>query len=252
MTDMATYQSEYERNGHVTIPNVFSEDQMDKAIADSMAWANDTLVSLDDADRQWYVDDNVTFTHVLRKLDDPVFHRPVFQNLAMAPVLVKAVEALIGPGLRVAFSQIFFKAPKGGGPKPMHQDNFYFDCSNEDGLVTAWLALDEATVKNGCLHFGDGTNDGPILHHEAPAEQPFNLQISERDARAYTMTPAPVPKGGVSFHHGNTLHQSSANKSPHWRRAAAFHYVNHETVFTNPALAYDDAKVVHITKPTAR
>ncbi len=247
MTKMKEYLAKFASDGHVTIAGVFSDEQMDAAIADAMAWADETLARMDASERQWYVDGNVKVAGVLRKLDDPVFHRPVFRDLARHAGLVEAVEAIIGPGVRVAFSQMFFKAPEGGGPKPVHQDNFYFGCNNEDGMVTAWLALDEATVENGCLYFGEGTNTGPVLAHVAPPGEPFNLQIPERDARKYPMTPAPVPRGGVSFHHGNTLHQSSSNTSRHWRRAAAFHYVNHDTMFTSPALEYDASRTVHIS-----
>ena len=45
-------------------------------------------------------------------------------------------------------------------PKPAHQDNFYFGPTDIEGVVTAWIALDDATLENGCLYFGDGTNLG--------------------------------------------------------------------------------------------
>jgi ectoine hydroxylase-related dioxygenase (phytanoyl-CoA dioxygenase family) len=246
MTDLSKFRAIYERDGHVTVPGIFSERQMDEAVADAMAWADDTIAGLDESERQWYVDGNVKVASVLRKLDDPVFHRPVFQALAASAELTDAVEAFIGPGLSVAFSQIFFKPPEGGGPKPVHQDNFYFGCNDDDGMITAWIALDEATVENGCMHFANGSNKGPIIRHIAPEGEPFNLLIPDNDAAKFDMTPAPVPKGGVSFHHGNTLHQSSSNTSSNWRRAAAFHYVNRNTVFTHPALEYDDAKMVRL------
>jgi ectoine hydroxylase-related dioxygenase (phytanoyl-CoA dioxygenase family) len=48
-------------------------------------------------------------------------------------------------------------------------------------------------------------------------------------------------RGGVSFHHGNTFHQSGPNHSPRWRRACALHYVNARTIFARPALPYDES-----------
>ena len=54
------------------------------------------------------------------------------------------------------------------------------------------------------------------------------------------MTPAPVRKGGVSFHHGNTFHQSGPNHSTKWRRACALHYVRNDVEFASPALPYDN------------
>ena len=56
-----------------------------------------------------------------------------------------------------------------------------------------------------------------------------------------------VPRGGVSFHHGNTFHQSGTNRSTKWRRACALHYVNDRTFFENPALPYDDAVKLRIS-----
>jgi len=61
------------------------------------------------------------------------------------------------------------------------------------------------------------------------------------------MSPAPVMKGGVSFHHGNTFHQSGPNLSTRWRRACALHYVNAHTFFEHPALPYDAGLKLRIT-----
>ena len=138
---------------------------------------------------------------------------PRCRQLARDPRLVGQVESLLGPGVSVYFSQIFFKPPEGGGPKPAHQDNFYFGPTDIEGVVTAWIALDDATLENGCLYFGDGTNLGPVYPHFAPEGEPFNLQLPATVLDKQPMTPAPVRKGGVSFHHGNTFHQSGPNHS---------------------------------------
>ena len=237
----------YRAAGHVTVPEVFSGQETDAAIEDAHVWGSDFIRGLKGDQRAWYFDQGVSATNTLRKLDNPVYHRPLFRQLAAHPRLVPLVEQLIGPGVSVYFSQIFFKPPEGGGPKPVHQDNFYFGPNNQDGMVTVWIALDEATVENGCLYYGDGTNHGSVVPHFAPEGEPFNLQIPPDEATRHPMTPAPVPKGGVSFHHGNTFHQSSSNKSRHFRRAAALHYVNHQTHFVSPALAYDESLVVQIS-----
>jgi phytanoyl-CoA hydroxylase len=229
----------YRRAGHLTVPNVFTAAEMDEAIEDARAWGEAFLSGIGESERKWYLDAGVV-RQVLRKLDNPVFHRPLFQRLAKDPRLVSLVESMIGPGVTVYFSQIFFKPPEGGGPKPVHQDNYYFGPKDRDEMVTAWIALDEATVENGCLYYGEGTNLGPVVPHTAPAGEPFNLLIPEAVAARQAMTPAPVPKGGVSFHHGNTYHQSGRNTSSRWRRAVAFHYGNHATRFVTPALRYDE------------
>lgn len=239
--------AEYREKGHLTVPGVFSAAEMDAVIADLERWGEEFLAHIAPAERRWYLDGGVKAREVLRKLDNPHFHRESIRSLARDPRLVRLVEEAIGRGVSVYFSQIFFKAPEGGGPKPPHQDNFYFGPRDPEGLITAWIALDDATVENGCLYFGEGTQRAPLLHHMAPPEEPFNLQVVAAEAARIAMTPAPVPKGGVSFHHGGVLHQSGANHSARWRRACALHYVANGNAFVRPALPYDEKMFLRIT-----
>ena len=237
----------YRRQGHLTVDGIFDAGETDALIADIEAWGESFLAALPKAQRAWYVDGGVQARTVLRKLDNPHAHRPAVQALARDRRLVGEVEQILGAGVSVYFSQIFFKPPEGGGPKPAHQDNFYFGPTDIEGVVTAWIALDDATLENGCLYFGDGTNLGPVYAHVAPEDEPFNLQLPASILERQPMTPAPVRKGGVSFHHGNTFHQSAPNHSAHWRRACALHYVKNGVEFATPALPYDHALKLAIT-----
>lgn len=237
----------YRQLGHLTLNRVFAAELMLEAIADIEQWGEQVLSDLPVEQRAWYVDGGVKARTVLRKLDNPHHHRPLIAHLARHEPLVAAVESIIGPGVSVYFSQVFFKPPEGGGPKPAHQDNFYFGPNDEEGVVTAWVGLDDATLENGCLYFGEGSHLGPVYPHIAPPDEPFNLQLPGELLALQPMSPAPVRRGGVSFHHGNTFHQSSSNRSSRWRRAVALHYVNHRTRFEQPALPYDHSLVMRVS-----
>ncbi len=239
--------SQYQADGHLTVPGVFSSQQMDLSLAEIETWGDEFRAQMNAQERSWYLEDPTDSTSPLRKLDNPVFHREYFQELAKRSVLVEAVEQLIGRGVDVIFSQVFCKSPEGGGPKPVHQDNFYFDPDDTEALVTAWIAFDEATVKNGCLHYADGSQQESLLEHTAPENEPFNLQINQSTAANYSMRPAPVPRGGVSFHHGNTLHQSSSNLSSKPRRAAAFHYLRNNSRLVDSPLPFDETRRVTVS-----
>jgi ectoine hydroxylase-related dioxygenase (phytanoyl-CoA dioxygenase family) len=166
---------EYAKLGHASVPGVFTQAEMDALITDIERWGEEFLAALAPDQRRWYVDGGVKARGVLRKLDNPHFHRGTIGALARDPRLVRIVESIIGPGVSVYFSQIFFKAPAGGGPKPAHQDNFYFGPRDPEALVTAWIALDDATLENGCLFFGEGTHRGAVIRHVAPEGEPYNL-----------------------------------------------------------------------------
>ena len=243
---------EFWRDGHVTAPDLFDSRTMDRAVKDVESWSAEFRESLSPDQHPWFLDGDgrTAAARPLRKLDYPIVHRPVFREIARNAALTSCVERLIGKGVSIFFSQVFLKPPEVGGPKPVHQDNFYFGPSDPNALLTAWLALDEATVENGCLHFGDGSHRDGVLPHWAPEGEPFNLQAdSARLGRP--MIAAPVPRGGVSFHHGNTLHQSSRNRSKHWRRAAAFHYLRNDASLVEPQLEYDLTLSMRITEGEA-
>jgi ectoine hydroxylase-related dioxygenase (phytanoyl-CoA dioxygenase family) len=237
----------FRRDGHATLPGVFTEAEMDEAVADALAWVGEIMPTLSGAERAKIVESDKAGLLLPRWIDHPVLKRPVFRALAAHPRLVAAVEALIGRGVDVYFSQTFFKPPEAGSPKPAHQDNFYAGPNRPDGLVTVWVALDAAEPGNGCLEFVDGSHEGPIHPHAAPPDEPFHLQIPAEILARLTFTRAPVPKGGVSFHHGGTIHRSGANTSPRWRRAVAITYVTKDTLFADPKLNYDSKLRIPIT-----
>jgi hypothetical protein len=240
--------AEFKRSGHLTVPAVFADDTIRSVLEDLDCWSREYLATLSETDRHWYVEAETEDSTRLRKLDHPAFHRRVFRDLGTSPPLLSMVGQLIGPVGALFFSQVFMKPPGGGGPKPIHQDNYYFGPDDPDATLTAWVALDEATTSNGCLEYAD-THVSEVAAHFAPTDHPFNLQLPQELASRYAMVAAPVPSGGVSFHHGNTPHRSSSNLSDRPRRAVAFHYLRQDAVLAAPALPYNDAFRIEIEHP---
>lgn len=237
----------YQQLGHLTVPDVFNAVEISAALNDIEVWSQEFLAQMQPEQRKWYLEGGGRAAQKLRKLDNPAYHREVFRAMALHPSVVQMVEQFIGPDVSVFFSQVFMKPPEVGGPKPVHQDNYYFGPAELNATLTVWIALDTATVENGCLYYGDGSHRAEVLEHFAPPEEPFNLQVSAEVMKQFSMTPAPVPRGGISFHHGNTLHQSSNNASTQPRRAVAFHYLRNDVELTKPALPYDLEIVVKVS-----
>ncbi len=232
----------FKDNGFVVVEEIFTPQEMDLAIEEAITWQQEFIEQLTEVDKKWYLDKGTAIENQLRKLDNPVSQRAFFRNMALSPTVVSLIEDLIGKEVIAFFSQIFFKPPHGGGPKPIHQDNFYFGPDKKDQVITLWIAFDHATVENGCLYYGRGTNKGEVVEHFAPDNEPFNYQIPKSDK--VPMTAAPVAKGGISLHHGNTFHQSSDNHSESWRRAMAVHYMQSQVNLVSPIFQYDPAHFV--------
>ena len=237
--------TEYQDKGHLTINDFYGPATVAQVIDEINIWADETRAVLSAEDQRWYFEKNVPQgISVFRKLDNPIYNRKVLRQLLVTPELLSIAKQLIGKPLTVFFSQVFMKPAKYGGPKPVHQDNYYFGPEDEERVLTVWLAIDTATVENGCLYFGDGSHHTGVHQHVAPSDEPFNLMVPKEIAAEFPMTPAPVDAGGISLHHGSTFHQSSENKSEFPRRALAMHFIPQDMPLINPALNYDQNAIV--------
>ena len=112
------------------------------------------------------------------------------------------------------------KPPENGGEKPWHQDKAYFDVALDAPVVGAWIALDEATAENGCMHVVPGSHrDGPVVHFERR-----DWQICDTDVQVDEDVMAPLEPGGLLLFDGLLHHGTPPNRSEQRRRALQFHY----------------------------
>ncbi len=158
---------------------------------------------------------------------------PAFKNLihnqeiaSMAAQLSHAQE------LRVWHDQIQYKPKEQGGRLNWHQDSPLWDTLQpKTAQVTAWIALDDADVDNGCMFMVPGSHKWGDRMARIN-EFPDNGQLPEIfESQPVHIIMCPVRKGHVHFHHGLTWHGSGVNHSHRPRRAIAIHFMNEQTVY---------------------
>ncbi len=107
--------------------------------------------------------------------------------------------------LRIWHDQIQYKPPVTGGPTAWHQDHPAWPIIQPADLVSAWVALDDATIENGCMWMVPGshkwgnhdrylTSDQQFKPvHEKPEELPsyakveaVPFEIKKKDRSAIT------------------------------------------------------------------
>lgn len=156
---------------------------------------------------------------------EPAFRRHLFN-----PKLVEIVAALMGTDtVRVWHDQIQVKPPLRGGPTVWHQDHPYWPVIAPADLVSAWVALEDATVENGCMsmvrrsHLWGPYKSGTIGNKDdhSPDYDPEFIPEGE----VVEVVPCPVKAGSVMFHHCLTWHGAPPNRSEHNRPAIAVHYM---------------------------
>ncbi len=155
----------------------------------------------------------------IRKLMDFCRFDKRFEALSQHAGLAKLVSRLSGGPVKVIQEMSLFKMP-GGREKPWHQDHAYFNVPLDSRIIGVWIALDEATAENGCMHLlAGGHRDGPIAHF-----QRRDWQICNTDILGQTLTAVPLKPGGVLVFDSLLPHGTPANVTEQSRRAMQFHY----------------------------
>ncbi len=140
-------------------------------------------------------------------------------NLITSDRLLDAIEQLIGPEITSnPIQHVRIKPPSveldGDELRPhitytdWHQDRAVTlsEADNTD-MVTAWVAITDATVANGCLQVIPGSHRQSMLRH-CPSPQ---LSIPKAEFDVESAVALPVASGGAILFHPQTIHSSLVN-----------------------------------------
>jgi phytanoyl-CoA hydroxylase len=218
----------YREHGYLVVRQAFTPDEVRDGIAGLVhlimggnpdfkgvwfeAAAADILPSLSLEQRQ----------DAVRKLMNFVDHDTRLRVFSHAEKLVPVISRFMG-GLKPELFQemALIKPPHLGREKPWHQDHAYFDFPLGTPIVGTWIALDEATIENGCMQLLPGRHrEGPIVHFARR-----DWQICDNVVMGTPSVAAPLPPGGMLFFDALLPHGTPHNASGKRRRALQFHYL---------------------------
>jgi phytanoyl-CoA hydroxylase len=167
------------------------------------------------------VDERVTDPELrVRKLWSFCKVDPRLAAVAAHARIAAVLDELIAPGSRMIQDMALVKPPFHGSEKPWHQDTAYFDFLPLGGIVGVWIALDEATIANGCMQVIPGSHrDGPAAHFHVRDCQMADGRVAVDRAHV-----VPLKPGGALFFSGLLHHGTPPNLSGDRRRALQFHY----------------------------
>lgn len=143
--------------------------------------------------------------------------------------ILDAVESLIGPDILCWMCELIVKEPRSTKVLTMHQDLTYWGLDGADGLVTAWLALSDATSENGAMRFVPGSHHaGQVEHHDTYGEDNLLSRGQEIAVAvdADEMVDVELSAGEMSLHHGHMVHGSGPNTTDDRRVALVFRFMS--------------------------
>ena len=150
------------------------------------------------------------------------YHRQhqTFIDLTRHPHIAGFISQIIGEEAVLKGEMALSKPPFIGSEKPWHQDNAYFNWLPLEKVATAWLALDDATIENGCMHILPGGHKlGALRHHHT-----IDCEIlPDRIDRSQALS-VPLKAGGAMFFSAMLPHQTPPNSTAKRRQALQFQY----------------------------
>ena len=217
--------SNVEENGFLVVPGLVSPEDVETLRTDAMAlcrgdYPHEKLPAVDAGLPDAEALGRYLCIHHPHKIS-PVILESGVKHEGMAEVLAD----LIGPDVKCMQSMLFVKPPGFQG-QAWHQDEIFIP-TRDHSLIGGWIALDDATVENGCLWVLPGSHRGCLWEtrsHENTDEFDFAPESYGFDDSEEI--PVEVKTGDVVFFDGYLLHRSRKNRSQACRRVLVNHYMN--------------------------
>lgn len=159
--------------------------------------------------------------HALHHLD------PVFSAFSKSSKINQLIADLKIEDPRLIQSMYIFKQPRIGGEVTCHQDSTFLYNEPTD-IAGLWLALEDATVNNGCLWAIPGGHTLGLKSRWVRAPE-GGMRFDVFDNTPWPedqLQPLEVSKGTLIVLHGLLPHKSLANRSEKSRHAYTLHVIS--------------------------
>ncbi len=223
----------YHEQGFLVLEDMFTQDEINALKEETMAifkgdrGAVEGLLQTDQNLTDEEIIKQYVAIHFPHKISNIILDYVKDKKLAMV------LSKIISPNVKCMQSMLFTKAPGKKG-QSWHQDEFFIP-TRDKSLTGAWIALDKATVENGCLWVIPGSHKQGFIRKRIPYT---GNQYGDTDvcdlypySEKHDAIPVEVSEGSVVFFNGYLLHSSLQNKTKSkYRRALVNHYMSAESM----------------------
>ena len=195
-----------QRDGYLVVREFFDTDSLTQLLK----WTTELETAPEASGRHWvYREDSITtpVRKVIQRIENFCPYHTGFDRLIRHSALARWSSALLGGPVVLFKDKINFKMPGAPGFKA-HQDQQAGWSVYAPLFLTAMVALDPATLENGCLEIAGGRHrEGLIGEQWVPLE-----------SQGLALDPVPTAPGDVIFFDSFVPHASKPNLTDSPRR----------------------------------
>ena len=218
--------------GYLVVPDLLAAAELEELKRDLVAVARGEY----GGDNEETLPPESSDSEVLRGIlyiHQPHFVSPIVEKYVRHPSICGALSQITAAhlpwwdGSVKCMQSMYFVKPPGFQGQAWHQDEIYIP-TRDRSLIGAWIAVDEATVENGCLWVVPGSHKKGYLYpqrqHDNAEEFDFTPESYGFDKSAEI--PVEVEAGTLVFFNGYLLRRSRKNRGQTYRRVLVNHYCN--------------------------
>ena len=153
-------------------------------------------------------------------------------RLGRDPAILRRLACLMGPDIYLRRSQFWRKPPQARGVI-WHQDIHRKLGLGDIGELSAWVALEDATIDNGCVWLSRGSHVQGAVEASSVVSPGFRIRFFASDKveipeplLGYEAAPMEVRKGQFFLFHQLCFHASGPNRSDGARTGVALRYLS--------------------------
>jgi phytanoyl-CoA hydroxylase len=233
----------YQENGYLVIPDFLSPQELSlwrDDVDDAVARREDRKL----ANSDWRSGDSYYDNVFIQRINLWMDHDGMRRLMLDARLGQMATQLAGVDGIRIWHDQALIKQPW-GNPTAWHLDDPYWSFSSRDA-ISIWVALDDATLENGCLYFLPGTHKLATYDNSGIGQNMGDLFKVYPDWRTRQSVAAPMKAGSCSFHNGLVAHAAGANMTPGFRRAMTCAYMPDGSTFNGQQNVLPDAHIARL------
>ena len=216
--------SDYDRDGYIVVRNLFSKDEID-----SLGHAARSDNEMDKSSTQR--DDGEGNAVRLALWNHP--GDGIYGMFARCRKMVDRVEEILKDEAYHYHSKMILKDAKVGGAWAWHQDYGYWYQNGvlSPNLCSVMIAVDQATIENGCMQVIKGSHKLGRINHILSGDQAgADMERVEEAKKRLDLVHVTMDPGDALFFHPNTLHASDANESdlPRWAMICCYNAASND------------------------